>query len=254
MLSSLIVLVWVISMVTLVISFFVYLFLLQSIRGNLKEYCVHKIDKRIDGLLKKKSRKRILEARKAELEELERNRNAGDARAAPPLGMAVGPRYPNVSLNYKNEAYGSEYGDTSYSRSEYGGADNIYGRAVLVAAPTRSEYGDDYAGSEFGGARSDYNGAYGNHGGSNFGGNQSEYSYGGLNPVYAGSVAGSQNGFNHINAYYEQAGSEFGGSDSYTWQKTNYSESNISYKAPPRERTYLPTVPERSNVKVSKPS
>ena len=232
-LSSLLVLIWIFAMTLLVLSFFVYLFLLQSIRGNLKEYCVHKIDKRIDSLLKKKSRKRVLEARKAELDELERNRNNLEARAAPPLGMSVGPRYPNVSLNYDNEAYGSEYGDM-YSRSDYGGAGNGYNGRVLMPVTVG---GSDYAGSEVGGPVGNVN-----YSGSNYGGGTSEYSYGGLNPVYNPSTTGSR-GYNQRNVYYDDGASDYG-SDAYTWQRSNYSESN--YPEPARYKEHLPPVPEQS--------
>ena len=38
--------IWIISALGLLIAFFVYIPLLCTIRGNLKEYCVHKVDKR----------------------------------------------------------------------------------------------------------------------------------------------------------------------------------------------------------------
>ncbi|KAJ1564230.1 hypothetical protein HK096_009021 [Nowakowskiella sp. JEL0078] len=47
--------IWLISFTILLFAFLCYLPLLWKIRGNLKEYCVHKIDKRITELLKKKS-------------------------------------------------------------------------------------------------------------------------------------------------------------------------------------------------------
>jgi uncharacterized membrane protein len=37
---------WALRMLSLLAAFFVYIPLLCEIRGNLKEYCVHKIDKR----------------------------------------------------------------------------------------------------------------------------------------------------------------------------------------------------------------
>ena len=253
-LSSILVLVWMISVLTLIIAFFMYIFLVQSIRGNLKEYCVHKIDKRIDGLLKKKSRKRVLDARKAELEELERHRNDKDDRAAPPLGMAIGPRYPNLALNYEN---GSEYGDSSYAASDYGGGDNMYSRPL---APQRANFGDSYARSDYGGpARSDYGGPtrsdYGGPARSDYGGParseygdpaRSEYggygnyagsNFGGLNNnPYAGSAAGSHVGYPQGKPYYNQSPSEYGGSESQT-----YSPSYAAHKA----NSGLSPVPER---------
>jgi hypothetical protein len=45
-LSTFTISIWLISFVTLIVATFVYIYLLFSIRGNLKEYCVHKFDKR----------------------------------------------------------------------------------------------------------------------------------------------------------------------------------------------------------------
>ena len=41
------VLIWIISFISLLIAFGIYIPILIKIRGNLKEYCVHKIDKRL---------------------------------------------------------------------------------------------------------------------------------------------------------------------------------------------------------------
>ncbi|KAJ3126417.1 hypothetical protein HK098_007550 [Nowakowskiella sp. JEL0407] len=49
---------WCISFTILLVAFICYIPLLMQIRGNLKEYCVHKIDKRISELLKKKLEER----------------------------------------------------------------------------------------------------------------------------------------------------------------------------------------------------
>ncbi|KAI9136834.1 hypothetical protein BKA69DRAFT_1161727, partial [Paraphysoderma sedebokerense] len=53
-------LVWVINVVLVLFAITVYMPLLCKIRGNLKEYCCHMIDKRIGELMKKKARKRVL--------------------------------------------------------------------------------------------------------------------------------------------------------------------------------------------------
>ncbi|CAG8563225.1 10947_t:CDS:2 [Acaulospora morrowiae] len=52
-------LVFFLSFTMLLIAFLMYIPLLCQIRGNLKEYCCHKIDKRLSELLKKKSQKRV---------------------------------------------------------------------------------------------------------------------------------------------------------------------------------------------------
>ncbi|KAL8281280.1 hypothetical protein RQP46_006314 [Phenoliferia psychrophenolica] len=53
------VVVWVGSTVLLIIAAFIYVPLLCYIQGNLKEYCCHKVDKRIEELMKRKTRKRL---------------------------------------------------------------------------------------------------------------------------------------------------------------------------------------------------
>ncbi|KAJ1549025.1 hypothetical protein HK405_011051 [Cladochytrium tenue] len=156
-LSTFTVVVWLFSFCGLLAAFFVYIPLLCNIRGNLKEYCCHKIDKRIGELLRKKSRKRTEEARKAELAEIERSNRArqggyadseseysGYNKAAPPLGMTQRPTLPDIDIDldappatqvassYGHQyppqpmsSQGSQYGGPRYAGSEYG--DNNYG-------------------------------------------------------------------------------------------------------------------------------
>lgn len=112
--------IWFISFANLIVAFFVYMPLLFKIRGNLKEYCCHKIDKRIDELLRKKSRKRQAEAREAELENIAKTGYGGGGTTkytawtddqssfthassygksvAPPLGMTIAPTLPNMGM------------------------------------------------------------------------------------------------------------------------------------------------------------
>ncbi|KAI9335736.1 hypothetical protein BDR26DRAFT_524046 [Obelidium mucronatum] len=114
---------WAISFVAIAIAFFCYFPLLYKIRGNLKEFVCHKIDKRISELLKRKVRERTQEARQAELHELEVNRKLqarnlaqgerGDpsiTATAPPLGMKVRPTLPNVGdVDLDTESYSGSY-------------------------------------------------------------------------------------------------------------------------------------------------
>ncbi|KAI9136833.1 hypothetical protein BKA69DRAFT_1128760 [Paraphysoderma sedebokerense] len=53
-------LMWAVNVLMVVFAITVYIPLLCKIRGNLKEYCCHMIDKRIDELVKKKALKRVL--------------------------------------------------------------------------------------------------------------------------------------------------------------------------------------------------
>ncbi|KAJ3111130.1 hypothetical protein HK100_002798 [Physocladia obscura] len=126
---------WFFSFCVIVLAFFVYIPLLYVIRGNLKEYVCHKIDKRISEILKKKSRKRTEEARKAELAELERMQQLkvraenGEIDAseisfkpAPPLGLTQRPTLPdmNVDLDDDESMYGSSIGGSDYGGSQGG--------------------------------------------------------------------------------------------------------------------------------------
>ncbi|KAJ3417004.1 hypothetical protein HDV05_007486 [Chytridiales sp. JEL 0842] len=147
-LSTFTVVVWSFSFIGLLAAFFVYIPLLCNIRGNLKEYCCHKIDKRIGELLRRKSRKRTEAARRAELAEIERNQKAGKEynntgdgfKAPPPLGLTQRPTLPDIEVDldaplnskrmnggvpqpwtsnhYANSEHGSQYNDNG---SEFGG-------------------------------------------------------------------------------------------------------------------------------------
>ncbi|KAJ3195842.1 hypothetical protein HDU82_001981 [Entophlyctis luteolus] len=123
-LSTFTIMMWFFSFCVIVVAFFVYFPLLYIIRGNLKEYVCHKIDKRISELLKKKSRKRTEEARKAELAELERieklkARAAADGseisfKPAPPMGLTQRPTLPDVGVDLDAPDFDSisAYGST----------------------------------------------------------------------------------------------------------------------------------------------
>ncbi|KAJ3160765.1 hypothetical protein HK101_000873 [Irineochytrium annulatum] len=153
-LSILSITLFIVSFLGLISAFVLYIPLLCIIRGNLKEYCCHKIDKRIGEILRKKSRKRTEQARRAELAEIERNNKrraaAADSDAgseageyfkpAPPLGMTQRPTLPEIDVD--------------------------------LDAPVRPGYaGSDIGGSQYGGtggfndAGSDYGSAYGRGGG-----------------------------------------------------------------------------------------
>jgi hypothetical protein len=128
----------------LIVAFFVYIPLLTKIRGNLKEYCCHKIDKRISEILKKKSKKRSDFARKAELRELEKNNrsriNDGNTfydantdassqyanSVAPPLGFKVAPTLPDMGMDDDlNTPYSyQQRQQPAYQFSNYSGSES----------------------------------------------------------------------------------------------------------------------------------
>lgn len=92
------------SATKLIIAFILYIPLLFHIRGNLKEYCCHKIDKRIEELLKKNSRKRRIKLRNAASKGDIRKNNkirANNSRqpTLPNIGNNTFPPPPNINHN-----------------------------------------------------------------------------------------------------------------------------------------------------------
>ncbi|KAG0003413.1 hypothetical protein BGZ80_009374 [Entomortierella chlamydospora] len=55
---------WIISVLLMIVAVCLYIPLVIQIQGNLKEFCCHKIDKRIDEIVKKKAKSRAMEAAK----------------------------------------------------------------------------------------------------------------------------------------------------------------------------------------------
>lgn len=150
---------WAGSAILLTIAALMYIPLLCYIRGNLKEYCCHKIDKRIAELMKRKTKKRL--AREADLAKREA---AGDYRhlqdkkgrfrdGQAPLPQ---PTLPTIDLN-DEELYGDGKSEFA-SASAYGAAphgNNPY--AGYPPMPEQGYYGNQgdiggsqYAGSEVG--------------------------------------------------------------------------------------------------------
>ncbi|KAJ3236056.1 hypothetical protein HDU78_004860 [Chytriomyces hyalinus] len=159
-LSTFTITMWFFSFCVIVSAFFMYFPLLYIVRGNLKEYVCHKIDKRISEILKKKSRKRTEEARKAELAELERlqqlkarAKNGDPAaaghdpdalafKAAAPLGLTQRPTLPDIDVDLDAPDFDvmSNYG-SNYSNSEYGTYQTRGNPAFNHPPPPPSQFG-----------------------------------------------------------------------------------------------------------------
>ncbi|KAF9962982.1 hypothetical protein BGZ70_007739 [Mortierella alpina] len=77
---------WVISVLLMFVAVVLYIPLVIQIQGNLKEFCCHKIDKRIDEIVKKKAKQRAQEAAKNQ-----KNGKGGET----PLQK---PTLPNIGL------------------------------------------------------------------------------------------------------------------------------------------------------------
>lgn len=95
------VVVWVVSALLLLAAALMYVPLLCYIQGNLKEYCCHKVDKRIADLMKQKSRRR----RRQEEQMMRREARGDFAHLRDKKGNLVKrpmprPTLPNVSLAY----------------------------------------------------------------------------------------------------------------------------------------------------------
>ncbi|KAH6582316.1 hypothetical protein BASA61_008600 [Batrachochytrium salamandrivorans] len=123
-LSTITVTVWIVSALSLLLAFFMYIPLLCTIRG-------------IGELLRRKSRKRIQEARKAEIKEIEASRhrqiNGGDGKATPPAGLSLRPTLPDIDVDL----------DSTYARSQ--------SRSTFRNAPSgvSNPYSDPYGGAQY---------------------------------------------------------------------------------------------------------
>lgn len=92
---------WMASIASLLGACFVYVPLLFKIRGNLKEYCVHKIDKRIGELLQRKSRNRVQELRRQEQDQIGFGGKVGGGPTLPSIEVDLSQKYEsNSNITY----------------------------------------------------------------------------------------------------------------------------------------------------------
>ncbi|OUM64128.1 hypothetical protein PIROE2DRAFT_42874, partial [Piromyces sp. E2] len=68
---------WLMTGINLLIAFIIYIPLLSIIQGNLKEYCCHKIDKRIGEIINSKTQQKIKRIQKMEKAKLEAAKKLG---------------------------------------------------------------------------------------------------------------------------------------------------------------------------------
>ncbi|KAJ3373994.1 hypothetical protein HDU91_000050 [Kappamyces sp. JEL0680] len=132
--------IWLISALGLLIAFFIYIPLLCNIRGNLKEYCVHKVDKRIAEILKRKTRKRLQDVRKQEQERIENGGGSSSTLNQPTL--------PQIDVDLDdNQSYSSR---------------RPYPQYATYAYPPQQAMGGDYSdyGSDAGSSVSGYRVVY----------------------------------------------------------------------------------------------
>jgi len=105
------VVVWLGSAVLLLIAAIAYVPLLCYIQGNLKEYCCHKIDKRIAELMKKKTRKRLaMEAARARKEAAGDFSHLKDKNGKLKERPMAQPTLPKVNLDDDYKSYNNHGG------------------------------------------------------------------------------------------------------------------------------------------------
>jgi hypothetical protein len=94
------VLICVISLLTLLVAAILYIPLLCHIKGNLKEYCCHKVDKRITEIIRRRNKQRLARAaslaRKEAAGDYSHLKNKKGQLAQAPLPQ---PTLPNISLD-----------------------------------------------------------------------------------------------------------------------------------------------------------
>jgi len=148
------VLIFIGSLLLLVVAGVLYVPLLCYIRGNLKEYCCHKVDKRIAELLKKKAQQRV--QRQAVLA---RKEAAGDfshlkgKKGAVPVSLPQQPTLPSVDVDeitmapaydQKYQNYDDGYWDKAQKTdyNSYNGHPGEYPPHDYPPMPAYGGYGD----------------------------------------------------------------------------------------------------------------
>ncbi|RCH92963.1 hypothetical protein CU097_008252 [Rhizopus azygosporus] len=98
------VIVFAISFVLVCIAAIIYIPLLCHIQGNLKEYCCHKVDKRIAELLKKQARKRVEKNMKHGQKDNHQQHNRKKKEDIEMQSLAQ-PTLPQVNMDNLNSGY-----------------------------------------------------------------------------------------------------------------------------------------------------
>ncbi|GAA97505.1 uncharacterized protein L969DRAFT_83806 [Mixia osmundae IAM 14324] len=121
--------VWIGSAILLAVAAIMYIPLLCYIQGNLKEYCCHKIDKRIAELMKRKTKRRRMQA----AEQAKREAQGDYSHLKDKHGNLVReplaqPTLPKVDLGASDYDTKSDYGSTAPSAlpNGYAGRDHYY--------------------------------------------------------------------------------------------------------------------------------
>ncbi|KAJ8463077.1 hypothetical protein ONZ45_g17710 [Pleurotus djamor] len=119
------------SLLLLIVAAICYVPLLIHIRGNLKEYCCHKVDKRIDAIIKRRNQQRLKEASKQAQREAQGDfshlKNKKGELIAKPLPQ---PTLPNLSVDDDLDDVSSMHtkapAPSTYTQSDYYYADKAH--------------------------------------------------------------------------------------------------------------------------------
>lgn len=115
--------IWTFSAIRLIISMLLYLPLLCVIRGDLREYCCHKVDKRIDELVRRTTIKRIREAKEESYYDGSGKYGKG-SKIKPALPHVYGDSNDGINTNIppcgSNNQRNTDVSHTSASSGGYG--------------------------------------------------------------------------------------------------------------------------------------
>ncbi|KAG9015038.1 hypothetical protein FRB94_007110 [Tulasnella sp. JGI-2019a] len=151
------VLIFIGSLLLLVVAGVLYVPLLCYIRGNLKEYCCHKVDKRIAELLKKKAQQRVQRQAALARKEAEGDFNhLKGKKGATPVSLPQQPTLPSVAVDDFLDMKDSRYSRQPSQQDTYWEPDH------------KSDYNGslrhDEGGADYGYASHDYPPMPGYHG------------------------------------------------------------------------------------------
>ncbi|KAF9115114.1 hypothetical protein BGX27_008819 [Mortierella sp. AM989] len=136
--------IFAISMLSLIIAVFLYIPLVTHIQGNLKEYCCHKIDKRIDELILKNTKNRANAQAKGGKNNNDIAMNNFQQPTLPQIDLLEAPPMPAKTPR-------TAYAVPPYSASNGGGygQQQDYGYDQQVYSPQQSGYAPNYSQDEY---------------------------------------------------------------------------------------------------------
>ncbi|CAK5262750.1 unnamed protein product [Mycena citricolor] len=235
------------SLLLLVAACFCYVPLLCYIRGNLKEYCCHKVDKRIEHVIKKRQKQRLDENQKQALREARGDfshlKNKKGVFTSKPLPQ---PTLPNLSvdddLDDKASIYTRGPAPSTYTQDSYYYSDHKSNPPAMPAYNPYSNYQapDAYAKynpSQATLAQDEYQTQYGDESTTQLTSGAAPFAHGQHNIVRPGSAAPP-------NPYYAEPIDRAGSVAPYYAEPIDRAGSVAPYYAEPVNRTGSVAPPE----------